>query len=432
MASSNDLLRTEAYDFSATNDGSEKIDPQDNNVQVHRDSAPFPEMTQSAIPPPDHGSAAWLFLSGCFIVEFLIWTVILQRWQHLRRPIIIVGHVLMVISLISASFANNVTDLIITQGVIYAIGRSLLYSALMFYVDQWFIARKGLAFGVMWAATGVGGAVVPLILDWSLGKYGFRTTLRIWAVVLFVLLTPLIFLIKPRLPLPEKGEVRPLNLRFLRQRTFWILQMGSIIESVGYFMPLIYILTFGSTHLHLPSIPATLLVSVLNLASVGGTILFGYLIDHLYLSTVILITALGSALSVFLLWGFALSTPVLYIFAIAYGVFAGGYAATWTGYISEIQREAREAEAGIIMAMLAAGRGLGSVSSGRISEALLKYDLGHLPGAYGTEYGALIVFTGVTAVMGGLGFFTRWRYRGVDSGDIASTMEIRTSHEETR
>ncbi|KAL8673565.1 MAG: hypothetical protein Q9168_002019 [Polycauliona sp. 1 TL-2023] len=373
----------------------------------------------------------------------------LQRWQNRRVLITIVGHVLLLVGLVSASFATKTRDLVITQGLIYGLGGAFMYEPRLFYLDQWFIARKGLAYGILWAGTGLGGTVVPLILDWSLAKYGVRVTFRMWAIVLvsqrsatvgmsilfcsqFILLTPLVFLVKPRLPLPGKGETRPLNLRFLGQWTFWVLELGNIIQGMGYFIPSIYLPTFGETYLDLSSVPNTLLISVFNLASVGGTVLIGYLIDHLHPSTVILISSLGSALSVFVLWGFALSRPVIYIFAIMYGIFAGGYAATWTGYVSEIQRDAIEAEAVIVLGMLSAGRGLGSVSSGPISEALLQYSKWDAPGAYGTQYGVLIVFTGVTAVVGGLGFFTRLRFRGVDNDSIASTMEIRTSHEGTR
>ena len=89
----------------------------------------------------------------------------------------------MIIGLIAASFANRVSDLIVTQGAIYGLGGALLYNPFVFYLDEWFIVRKGLAFGILWAGTGIAGMVVPVVLEWSLGKYGFRTTLRMWAVV---------------------------------------------------------------------------------------------------------------------------------------------------------------------------------------------------------------------------------------------------------
>ena len=191
-------------------------------------------------------------------------------------------------------------------------------------------------------------------------------------------------------------------------------------------------LAFASNLLKLSSLHSALLVSVLNLSSVVGTILIGSLTDHLHPTSVILVSALGSALSVFLIWGFALSTPVIYIFALTYGIFAGGYAATWTGCVSEIQRDAIEAEAGVVFGMMAAGRGLGAVMSGPVSEILLGYGSLNLKGAYGTEYGVLIFFTGITAVLGGFGALSRLRSRRKDQYSTLSTVDIRTIHEETR
>lgn len=72
--------------------------------------------------------------------------------------------------------------------MLYGIGVSLLYNPFIFYLDEWFVKRKGLAFGVFWAGTGFAGSVVPLILDWGLNTYGIQATLQAWAV--FVVLSP--------------------------------------------------------------------------------------------------------------------------------------------------------------------------------------------------------------------------------------------------
>ncbi len=100
--------------------------------------------------------------------------------------------------------------------------------------------------------------------------------------------------------------------------------------------------------------------------------------------------------------------------------------------MSEIQRDAIEAEAGVVIGMMAAGRGIGAVMSGPVSESVLGYESWNLTGVYGAKYGILIVFTGITAVLGGFGSLSRLRFRGVDQDNIMSTMEIRTSHKETR
>ena len=82
--------------------------------------------------------------------------------------------------------------------------------------------------------------------------------------------------------------------------------------------------------------------------------------------------------------------------------------------------------------MMAAGRGLGAVMSGPVSEILLGYGSLNLKGAYGTEYGGLIFFTGITAMLGGFGALSRLRSRRKDQYSTLSTVDIRTIHEETR
>lgn len=57
----------------------------------------------------------------------------------------------------------------------------------------------------------------------------------------------------------------------------------------------------------------------------------------------------------------------------------------------------------IVFACLAAGRGVGNVAPGPLSEALIKGIpwRGGADFAYGSGYGTLIVFTGITALLGG-------------------------------
>lgn len=81
------------------------------------------------------------------------------------------------------------------------------------YVAEWFVKLKGLAHGVMWSGTGVAGAALPLPLERLLGRYGFRTTLRVWAVALLVLTMPLASFIKPRAAARGHGAHQTLRVR---------------------------------------------------------------------------------------------------------------------------------------------------------------------------------------------------------------------------
>ena len=110
--------------------------------------------------------------------------VVLRRWPSRRRHVSVLGLLIMIIGLFIASFATHVSHLIFSQGLLYGLGGSLFYNPFLFYVDEWFVKRKGLAYGIFWSGTGVSGAVTPFILGWALNTYGFRNTLRVWSLVL--------------------------------------------------------------------------------------------------------------------------------------------------------------------------------------------------------------------------------------------------------
>ena len=166
----------------------------------------------------------------------------LRSYPYHRKACMVTGLVISVLSLIGASFANTTSQLIATQGVLYALGGLINYFPAFLYLDEWFVDRKGFAFGVAIAGGGVAGTVVPLTLGWILSTWGFRTALRTWTAVSFVLTTLSIFALKPRIPM-RHAERRPqrVTFGFLRSSAFWILQSGNIIQSLGYFMPTLYL-----------------------------------------------------------------------------------------------------------------------------------------------------------------------------------------------
>jgi hypothetical protein len=110
--------------------------------------------------------------------------MVAQRFPRIVRLSVVIGISVVVLSLIGASFCNSVSGLIVTEGIFYAIGGVLAYLPLLKLVDEWFIVRKGMAYGVMWAGTGFAGVIVPFLLEWLLDSYGFRTALRVWAIII--------------------------------------------------------------------------------------------------------------------------------------------------------------------------------------------------------------------------------------------------------
>ncbi|KAL8785270.1 MAG: hypothetical protein Q9213_003474 [Squamulea squamosa] len=331
----------------------------------------------------------------------------------------------MTLSLILASFATHVVHLIFTQGILYGTGGAFIYNPFLFYLDEWFIERKGLAYGIFWAGTGIFGSVTPLIVNWALHTYGFRTTLRSWAVIIFVTLALLIYFVRPRKPLSAKRVTQRLDLGFLRTPLYWAFEIGNIIAGFSFFIPQIYLPSFAGTMPGLSPLSAVLSVSFLNISTTIGLILMGYLTDRYHVSNVLLLSAIVSSLSVFLIWSFATNDAVLYLFAITFGIFAGGYTASWAGAAGELRKQNPGAEVAVIMGTMAAGRGVGCFVMGPISEVLLRMPRWHVSGVYGTKFGTLILFTGFTSLLACMPAKSIFRDRGgpsEESGALVATM----------
>jgi len=361
---------------------------------------------------------------------------LLRLFPHQGRWSPLLGLLIMCIALTMSSFATTTQHLIITQGIFYAIGGSIAYSPCIVYLEEWFVKRKGTAYGIMWSGTGIAGVVLPLFLEYLLTKYGFQTTLRVWACTVLALTVPLSFFIKPRLPPSANTHIKPLRhmSSWLLSRPFLLYQLASVVEATGFFLPAVFLPSYARAALGAGSVSAATTVLLVNVASVFGTISMGLLIDRLHVTTCILASSIGATVGTLVLWGCAGSSmPVLYFFCVVYGLFAGSFTATWPGVMQEITKMGaaaatsssdqtdhtvlttpgpRAVDPSMVYAFLALGRGIGNVISGPLSEVLVKGSpwQGESLGGFGSGYGPLIVFTGTTAFLGGGSFF--WKQLG--------------------
>ncbi|OLN81569.1 Monocarboxylate transporter 8 [Colletotrichum chlorophyti] len=417
----------------------------------------------SSLPPVDGGKQAWLFLAACFAVEMLVWGFpfafgIFQNYystnppfagqsniavigtcamgiMYLSGPLVIgllrlfprhgrhapiLGLLIMCFSLAMSSFSSTVTHLIVTQGVFYAIGGAITYCPCILYLDEWFVRRKGMAYGIMWSGTGLAGVLLPLLMEHLLSTTGFRTTLRLWSGLLFALTAPLAYFIKPRLPPTSQATLthaRPFtNLRFLLTRPFALHQLANVVEALGFFLPGIYLPSYAQSTLNAAPSLSALTILLVNVASVIGCVAMGSLVDRFSAPSCLFLASIGAALGTFLIWGFSTNLGLLYLFCVVYGLFAGAYTSAWPGIMKVVTEHEREKQRGVdpsmVFGMLAAGRGVGNVISGPLSEALIKGSpwAGEVAHGYGSGYGVLIVFTGVTALFGGASFL--WKRIG--------------------
>ena len=420
-------------------------------VSIAELESPTSEESDCMLPPVDCGKRAWLFLAACTAMEAItiglafafgvfqsyysahglfnnantaaigacgtgliylgmpVLFALYRYWPQCQQLSCAIGVFIMPLGLALGSLVNSLPALIMCQGILYSIGGVMSYAPCLLLMESWFDKRKGLAYGVMWAGSGVSGVLFPIVLERLLDQLGFRVTLRILAIAIFILTAPLVYFVRPRVPVTSNSENKPyISLRFLLTPTFGLFELCNIIEGFGFFLPSTYLPS------HARSIGASseigaLTVTFFNLATVAGCIVMGILIDRYDFTKCILLSTVGSTLGIFLLWGFSLSLPPLFIFSIVYGLFAGSYSTTWTGVQRDTACEVDTAEPSMILAWMAFGRGIGNVTSGPLSGTLLSHNplKGRASHAYGSDYGTLIVFTGLTALFGGGGYIAR-------------------------
>lgn len=343
--------------------------------------------------------------------------LILTKYPRLRQYCGPVGLLITTASLTASAFVDSVAGLIATQGAPYSIGCGLLFCPISHYMNEWFVERKGMALGVMWAGKSATGTIIllqvcqsadfnpgiamPFVFDALLRRISLRATILAWAGASAAMSLPTLFFIKPRIPHHNQAQVQRLSFNFLRHTSFWMMQAGVIIQSLGYLMPSTYLASYAST-IGLPSITGPILLALFSVASVPGGIVHGMVGDKTSATKAVTIASLGSALPIFLLWGLSLNLANLVVFVVLYGFFAGGFSSTWSNMSSDIQKDDASADSALIFGMLMGGRGIGYVSAGPLSGVLLQVQasLSNEALGYATKYGPMIICTGVTAVFG--------------------------------
>jgi hypothetical protein len=109
-------------------------------------------------------------------------------------------------------------------------------------IYEWFYTRRGLASGIMFAGTGVGGTVFPFILDGLLMRYGYKATMISMGIGFFAVNAVSLVFIRRRIPLTRAiGHGPKVEWRFLKTWAFWCGFVVLLLTSLGNFNPTLWI-----------------------------------------------------------------------------------------------------------------------------------------------------------------------------------------------
>jgi len=129
--------------------------------------------------------------------------------------VMIVGICFISAGLVLMNFIASLWAYYVVWGMIIGVGINL---ALTIAADKalanWFIKKRGLAFGVRFAFIGICGVLVVPLIEWMAGAYEWRMTCLIWAGVMFASIPLLWALVRQQRPeyyglLPDGVTVEP-------------------------------------------------------------------------------------------------------------------------------------------------------------------------------------------------------------------------------
>ena len=232
-------------------------------------------------------------LSGPFMAAFV------ERFG--LRKVMLYSMGLLVIGLSLTFVMKTEWQLMLIWGVMIGVGSGLFLTVLSAQVaNRWFVKRRGLAVGILMAATATGQLVLLPVLAWLVSEYSWRTAILL-IFSLGILMFILLFIFMRNYPrdvgIPPLGEeeiapevVPPVGNPFkiaiavlfeaLRVKEFWLLAGSFLICGLStsgligtHFIS--YCMSFG-----IPVVTAASVLSIMGIFDLVGTTLSGWLSDR--------------------------------------------------------------------------------------------------------------------------------------------------------
>jgi MFS family permease len=222
---------------------------------------------------------------------------------------------------ISASFASQIWQLYLTQGLLVGFGIGLTWIPSIAVLPQWFLKRRSMANGICSAGSGIGGIIFSFAVRAIMSKYSLAWALRTCGLVsgfMNILATCAIrsrnHIVQPRL--------HPFDvLLFRRYEVILVLGWG-FVSMFGYVI-LLFSLSDFARSIGLGSAQAAAVTALLNLGTAVGRPVVGLASDRFgRIETAGSVTFL-CFVSVFAIWVPATSYGATICFAVINGGILG-------------------------------------------------------------------------------------------------------------
>ncbi|PWN47421.1 MFS general substrate transporter [Violaceomyces palustris] len=393
-------------------------------------------------------SATTISLIGTMVIGGVHFVPLLTRgllvsYPHLVRKLGFASLICSSLSLLISSFLVDARLLILFQGLLFGLTSGTAFTPVALWLPQWFDRRRGLATGVIFAGSGIGGVIFPLVLNVLLNRLGFANTLRIWSALNLLLVGMALYRMTPRLkPLPPptggasdggrrlrrrgfKGFLKDISPGSIRGMFLPIAIVNSLIlftQASGWYTISLYLSSYA-TSLGLSKWTSTGVLSSFNASAILGYMMIGNLIDRFDYTRLMLVSGLVCSLSSLVILGLANSLVMVLIFTLIFGAGGGGFAC----FLTPVSRDVaylENQESSISFFYYVFVRGVAALSGPPIASSLYRSNAVTTSRPSSSEYGAR-GFRGLVLYVGLMMFATfllalvaykvrRWSYSQFD------------------
>ncbi|KAJ3027315.1 UNVERIFIED_CONTAM: hypothetical protein HDU68_004054 [Siphonaria sp. JEL0065] len=235
------------------------------------------------------------------------------------RQMILVGSIILSTGLFLASFTTNLILLILTQGVVFGVGCSLVYFPVLSLPSQWFLKRRALAVGIAVSGTGIGGLIFSVSTDRMLNTVGLEWTLRATSITALVLLLAINPLCKTRIP----ASTSKIDFSVVKDTRFILLLFSCMFSNFAMFVSVDFLPIYARERGNLTLHDGANLVAIYNICSTCGRILMGLASDSFLGPTNSLVVSMWITAVANFAWLACTDFPSLACFSAFNGLFGG-------------------------------------------------------------------------------------------------------------
>jgi MFS family permease len=236
---------------------------------------------------------------------------------------------------------DTVWQLYVFYGVITGIGMSGIVVGLLSTMARWFVKRRSMMTGIVVSGVGIGTLVGPLVSNWLISTYAWRTSYVILgsAVLIIIVLAAQFLRRDPaqmgQLPYGEyqsreRKSTVPTEGFSLKQaaytRQLWIISAMFLCLGFSYFSIMVHIVVHA-TDLGIPATTAASILAAIGAAGIVGNLTLGTAADRIGNRLVFMIGFILMSGALFWLPR-ATEAWMLYLFAAVIGLARGGMGAS--------------------------------------------------------------------------------------------------------